>query len=505
MANSQIFSSLFTNTSIKNIVIIGMGQAGREIYKEIVDKRPTWKVIGFVDDVIEQKKIQLPKNLKRPRYLGAVDNLKKILKEKPCDLIIIAIEHASRELLAKIIDVFSPQKQILSIIPAEGETLKGNTRLENLRKVKPQDLIGRRALSVDNLAIRKTLLGKTILVTGAGGSIGSELCKQLLSYPVKNILALSRGEHSLFFLKEKIENENPKDKRLVYLIGDVLDRQRLDEISAKHSIDFVFHAAAHKHVPLMEMHPGEAFKNNVLATKNLLQFCLDKKIKNFVFISTDKAVNPTTVMGASKRIAELLTKTYHAQKKLCTSIVRFGNVISSRGSVVPLFQRQIRNNGPITVTHPKCKRFFMTITQAAMLVIETVVLSTDNIKNSQGSTYMLDMGKSISIDKLVRMMIKLYGHVPGKTIDINYIGLRAGEKLHEELSSKNDTLTQTDNPHIYTIREPHPTGVSSPKLKMLKTIRDKISATEKNLKTLSNKQMRSVLLKTALSFQSKGK
>ena len=478
----------------KKVILIGMGEAAKEIYQEISKKCPNWDIVGFVDDSPQQNQNTHKQNLPPLKYLGKSNDLQKILEENTCDILLIAIEYAPRLLIHQVIKAFSPKKNILMIIPARGETLKGNTRLENLRKVRAEDLIGRRILYANTKTIEKTLKNKTILITGAGGSIGSELCKQILSYPVKKILTLSRGENSLFFLKEKIDRENPQEDRIVYLIGDILDENRLNEIGDTYKIDFVFHAAAHKHVPLMETHPKEAFKNNVLGTQNLLHLCRRQKIKHFVFISTDKAVNPTTVMGASKRIAELLTRSYHKKGSFHTSVVRFGNVISSRGSVVPLFRRQIRHKMPITITHPQCKRFFMTITEAAMLVVETTAFSINEIQKDIGQTYMLDMGKAISIKNLVQMMLKLHGHIPHETIPLHYIGLRPGEKLNEELWSKEDFPTKTENPNIYAISEPEV---------ILDLIEEKIQKLNENLKNLSPQEIKNNLLQLASSFRKK--
>ena len=506
------------NSPQKKLLLIGMGEAGHRVANEIFIKRPKWKIIGYLDDIPpfpasksivklspikkapppSSKKATPSSSKKEIKYLGKISHLKKCAQMHSFDGVVIAIEYASRKLLEKVVMTLDAKRYGIYIIPANRETISPNTAIENIRPLIHEDLIGRKSLSLNEKLLVKRLKGKSILVTGAGGSIGSELCKQLLSLPVKKIIALSRGENSLFSLQEKIERESPAEKKIDYYVGNAGDKNLLDMLYDYSKIDVIFHAAAHKHVPLMEKQETEAFKNNIAVTRVLLDFSRTKKIQHFVLISTDKAVNPSTVMGKSKRIAEKLCHHYSTQFSLPTSVVRFGNVISSRGSVVPLFQRQIRFGGPITVTDPACYRYFMTITEAALLALNAYGLSNQALSKPLASrvkdakkqftspnkkiltslesaekiskqkivpkTYMLDMGEEIAIDTLVRLMIRLEGFIPEKNMSIKYIGLRKGEKLHEELFAENEKHIVTENPNIFEIQTKAPSIDATKKL-----------------------------------------
>ncbi|HMB02031.1 MAG TPA: SDR family NAD(P)-dependent oxidoreductase, partial [Spirochaetota bacterium] len=323
------------------------------------------------------------------------------------------------------------------------ETFVQRASLQKTRKIYAEDLLSRAPVELNTGIIKNNFNGKTVLITGAGGSIGSEICHQLLFYPVTRLICMGRGEYSLYKLKEKLEAENKNKIKINYYLGNIKDRERLAEIFDAEHPDIIFHAAAHKHVPFMEENEKEAVKNNIIGTANVLAAAVTFKVRKFILISTDKAVNPANVMGASKRAAELLTGFYYNKYKLNIAIVRFGNVLGSRGSVVPLFRKQIMNGGPITVTHPEVVRFFMTIPEAAQLTINCGAMSRG------GERFILDMGKPVKIDSLVRRMIRLYGYEPDKDIKIKYTGLRRGEKIYEQLMTDQEKFKPTKNKRIF--------------------------------------------------------
>ena len=431
---------------IENYLLIGAGEAAFKIIKEIEksnkNKKSNIRIVGLLDDKYKEKS----KELLSFSILGSIKDLKRTVKKYEVTVVLLAIETFSQEFLEKIIDDLDLKKVKLKVIPASRETLQNNTNFAKIRSVKAEDLIGRRFLSMNEQLLQEMLNEEKVLVTGAGGSIGSTICQQLLKYPVKEIVCLCRSEYSLYKLKEKLVEENILNKSISYLIGDIRDQKRMQEIIQSKKIDSIFHAAAHKHVPLMEENPKEAFKNNVDAVLQLLEVAYQEKIKQFVFISTDKAVNPANIMGLSKYLAECLVNYYYQKFNIKTIIVRFGNVIGSRGSVVPLFKKQLKEGGPITVTNINVQRYFMSIFEAVMLVINSLALSNG------GETFILDMAEPVNINDLVKRLIKLEGFLK-EEITIKYTGLRKGEKINEELFAKNDDLIKTSNSRIYEIKQ----------------------------------------------------
>ena len=458
-------------------LLIGAGESAYELIDDIHRHKIKVNIVGILDDLEEKQKIKI----KKISVLGKIKEIKKIIKNHKVQTIVICIEKIPKKLLEYIIDNTSGLKVRIKIIPAQKEYLSKNISFNKIRDVSAEDIIGRKNISLTRNIIEKKFSNKTIFITGAGGTIGSALCHQLMDYSLKKIICVCRGENSLYLLKEFLQEENKNKIPIEYHLGNVKDYDRMEELLKKEKVHIIFHAAAHKHVPLMEENEKEAIKNNLLATLNLLQLAQIYKLENFVFISTDKAVNPKNVMGASKKLAENLVNYFSKYKNLPICIVRFGNVIGSRGSVVPLFKRQIEKGGPITITHPEVERYFMTIPESASLVINAVALS-----NGQ-DTYMLDMGKAIKIDKLVKRLILTQGFRINKDVKIKYTGLRSGEKLNEELYHKTDSVLPTINKNIYEIKE---------KTEGLKNLYNEILKLKKTLKKHNPAQIRQWIEKT---------
>ncbi len=429
--------------SNNNHLLIGAGEAAYELIDDIKKTQKKITIVGILDDLEEKKKI----TIKNVRVLGKIKDIKKTIDLYKVSTIVICIEKISQSLLEFIIDNTSGLKIKIKIIPAPGEYLRKNITFDKIREVSAEDIIGRKNIVLTQNIIKKKFNNKVILITGAGGTIGSALCYQLMDYSLKKIVCVCRGENSLYLLKRLLQEENKNNIPIHYHLGDVKDYEQMKELIIDEKPNIIFHAAAHKHVPLMEENEKEAIKNNVFATLNLLQLVKEYQLEDFVFISTDKAVNPKNIMGASKKLAENLVNYFSHNDKLFTCVVRFGNVIGSRGSVVPLFNQQISKGGPITITDPEVERYFMTIPEAASLVINAVALSGGN------ETYMLDMGDPVKIDNLVKRLISVQGYVVNRDVKIRYTGLRPGEKLTEELYNKNDEIFPTINPNIYEIRE----------------------------------------------------
>ena len=429
----------FTNLEDR-ILIIGAGEAAEDLIKDLKINKKFNLIVGMIDDDVDKKN----KIFLKISVIGCSKDVKKICFREKINLVIIAIENLKSSKLHLIIDQIDFKKIQVRIIPAYKEELEDKITFENTRDILAEDLIGRKRLYLNTELINQQFDNKTIFVTGAGGSIGSEICRKLLTFPLKKIVCLCRSEQSLYQLQESISKEKTK-VRIVFYLGNIRDYERMEEIFKKELIDILFHAAAHKHVPFMEENEKEAIKINIFGTENLLLLSKRYHLKKFIFISTDKAVNPSNVMGVSKKIGELVTLFFNQNEKVNASIVRFGNVIGSRGSVVPLFKKQILSGGPITVTHPKAVRFFMTIREAALLVINTAVISKG------GESFILDMGHPIKINELVKKMIDLYAVKAKSDISIVYTGLREGEKLKEELMTEKEVFSSTENPKIYKI------------------------------------------------------
>jgi len=439
----RILPALISGVSdYKRVVLVGAGDAGEMMLREI-QRRPQggYKVVGFVDDNV--KKIN--RDIHGVKILGPVNALPRIAKEKYVDEIVIAISSATREEMRRIIEVCIKTNLPYKTIPSLSDVVDGKVSFNEIRKVEARDLLSREVVKLDLERISHYVSGKRILITGAGGSIGSELCKQLTRFNPKQLILFARGEFSLYNIERELR-ERYTSIEVTAVIGNIKDEKRTRFVLGRYQPEVIFHTAAHKHVPLMEFNPCEAVKNNVAGSRILMEAAEDCGVKHFVLISTDKAVDPASFMGASKRVAELLLQAIAGKSKCRFSAVRFGNVLESRGSVIPLLKEQIKKGGPLMVTHPEISRYFMTTSEASQLVIQAGAMGNG------GEIFVLDMGSPIKIIDLARDLIRLSGFEPEKDIKIEIIGLRPGEKLCEELVAKNERTEATWHGKILLIK-----------------------------------------------------
>lgn len=422
----------------KNIIVVGAGSLGVTLVKDITQNRDLrYRVLGFVDDDPQKQRMMIG----GVRVLGKIEKLPKLCAEYKPDGVVIAISSVSVQTKKDIIDICSGLPCKIKILPGLADSL-GKTSADYIREVEVEDLLERQPIHLDNGAIAEDITDKVVMVTGGGGSIGSELCRQIAKFSPKKLIVLDIYENNAFDLQNELADDFP-DCNVEIVIASVRDKERLEQVFAAFRPQIVFHAAAHKHVPLMESNAMEAVKNNVFGTYNVAS-CADKfGVKRFVMISTDKAVNPTNVMGATKRICEMIIQAMQTVSKTEFVAVRFGNVLNSNGSVLPRFRKQIQKGGPITVTHPEITRFFMTIPEAAQLVLQAATYAKG------GEIFVLDMGEPVKIYQLAKNLIRLSGLKEGRDIQIKFTGLRPGEKLYEELLMEEEGLTKTAHNKIY--------------------------------------------------------
>ncbi len=425
----------------KRALIIGAGDAGTMIVKELKHTDSEYYPVAFIDDNENKQDLEV---LGVP-VVGGREQIPAAVKKHNIQLIILALPSASRKEIADILKICKQTGCQIKMIPRMQDLIDGKVSLSTIRDVSVEDLLGREPVSVNLEEIAGYLSGQVVLVTGAGGSIGSELCRQVAAFQPKLLILLGHGENSIYEVELELRNRYPS-LQLEPVIADIQNRNRIEAIFAKYKPQVVFHAAAHKHVPMMEKNPLEAIKNNVFGTKNVAECAHKYNAQRFVMISTDKAVNPTNVMGTTKRIAEMIVQSIDKQSKTVFTSVRFGNVLGSRGSVIPIFKKQIQEGGPVTVTHPDMIRYFMTIPEAVQLVIQAGALA------SGGEVFVLDMGEPVKIADLAHDLIRLSGLEPGVDIQIVYTGIRPGEKLFEEILTQEEGTTATKHDRIYVGR-----------------------------------------------------
>lgn len=423
-----------------NVMIIGAGEATNVIMKEI--QNSSYLANSNIACIIDDDRRKVGKYIRGVKVIGTRDKIKEAAKLYDIDEIIFAIPSASNEVKRDILNICKETDCTLKILPGVYQMVDGEINVNSIRNVDVLDLLGRDPIEVDIESIMGYVKDKVIMVTGGGGSIGSELCRQLVSHKPKQLIIFDIYENNAYDIQQELKINYP-DANVVTLIGSIRNVSRLESVFAQYKPDIVYHAAAHKHVPLMEVSPDEAVKNNVVGTWNVARMADKYGVKKFVMISTDKAVNPTNVMGATKRICEMIVQTYNEISKTDFVAVRFGNVLGSNGSVIPLFKRQIEAGGPVTVTDPNIIRYFMTIPEAVSLVLQAGAYAKG------GEIFILDMGEPVKIDDLAKNLIRLSGYTLGVNMEIKYTGLRPGEKLYEELLMKEEGLQETDNKLIH--------------------------------------------------------
>ena len=428
-----------TDADMVNTLIIGAGDAGATIAREIerYHKRSR-KVIGFIDDD-ESKFNRLMGGV---RILGNRHDIPSIVKENKVKEIIIAMPSVTRNEIRNIMEICSPLKCKVNTLPGMYQLLDDEVLVSHLHPVSIEDLLERDEVRLDMDIVEHYIRDKVVLVTGAGGSIGSEICRQIMRVGPKMLLLLGHGENSIYLINQELKNIY-KDGPIIPIIADIRDKQQLDQIFTQYNPQVVFHAAAHKHVPLMEIQPMAAVLNNIYGTRNVADVAGRHGVERFVMISTDKAVNPTSVMGATKRVAEKVIISMNDTYDTKYITVRFGNVLGSRGSVIPLFKKQIEAGGPVTVTDPEMTRYFMTIPEASQLVLQAGAMGKG------GEVFLLDMGEPVKIIDLARNMIRLSGLEPDKDIHIKITGLRPGEKKYEELLTSEEGTNRTNHTKIF--------------------------------------------------------
>ncbi|WP_442604281.1 polysaccharide biosynthesis protein [Paenibacillus sp. KN14-4R] len=420
-------------------LIIGAGDCGLLVASKLLENANAKLFpVAFIDDDV----VKHGQTIKGLPVVGGRHDMERIVQELRIDEIIVALPSVSRKEIAQIISICKGLKKKLNIIPRIDDLIHGEMSIPIMRNVEVEDLLGREPVLTDLKEIASYLNNKTVLVTGAGGSIGSEICRQVSKYNPKCLILLGHGENSIFQIERELVKGGPTFP-ITSIIADTQDAGRMEQVFHEYKPEVVFHAAAHKHVPLMEKNPSEAIKNNVFGTRNVANCAHQFGSERFVLISTDKAVNPTSVMGVTKRIAEMYIQCLNQRSKTLFTAVRFGNVLGSRGSVIPSFREQIAAGGPVTVTHPEMIRYFMTIPEATSLVIQAGTYAHG------GETFILDMGSPVKIVDLAKDLIRLSGFEPYKEIDIQYTGIRPGEKLYEELLTNEEGLSATKHNRIF--------------------------------------------------------
>ena len=476
------------NINKKNILIIGAGEATKILLNTLKGSlNDTYNVVGLIDD--NANKIDYA--ISGKKILGTRYDIPRICKENNIDAIFFAISNISNKERRKILEICQETGCKVRILPGTKELIRNKPIMENFRNIEIEDLLGRDTIKLDNKNIGELIKNKVVLVTGGGGSIGSELCRQIIQYNPDRLVMIDIYENNLYDLEQELKFNYPEIK-IDAIVASIRDKQRLNEIFEQYKPYLVFHAAAHKHVPLMETSPLEAIKNNVFGTYNVVN-CADQfNVKRFILISTDKAVNPTNVMGATKRLCEMIVQAKNKVSQTEYAAVRFGNVLGSNGSVVPLFRKQIANGGPVTVTHKDITRFFMTIPEAVSLVLQAM----SGAKG--GEIFVLDMGEPVKIYDMAVKLIKLSGLEPNVDIQIKVTGLRPGEKLYEELLMAEEGLEQTKHDKIY---------IAAPMDIDITMINQKLNELSELLETSTNEQrdkIKTVIKEVVPTFKEPG-
>ena len=466
----------------RRVFIVGAGCLGVTLVKDVeANEKLNYQILGFIDD--DSRKQHM--HIEGVEVLGKVSDMKKLYETMKPEEIIFAISTITAERKREILSVCADFPCTLKIVSGFADSLCGNKSTDFIRNVGVEDLLGREAVVLDNAAIAKEIKNKVILVTGGGGSIGSELCRQIMRFSPKKVVILDIYENNAFDLENELRDQFPKADMDV-VIASVRDEKRLEQVFSQYRPAMVFHAAAHKHVPMMETNAMEAVKNNVFGTYHVA-CCANKcNVEKFVLISTDKAVNPTNIMGATKRICEMIVQAMQTVSKTEFVAVRFGNVLNSNGSVLPRFKKQIANGGPITVTHPDITRFFMTIPEAAQLVLQAASFAHG------GEIFVLDMGDPVRIYDMAKNLIRLSGLQPGKDIDIVFTGLRPGEKLYEELLMNEEGLKKTAHNKIY---------IGEPFFRSMDELQEKLVILKKAVESEDNDTVRAAIAKVVPTYQ----
>jgi FlaA1/EpsC-like NDP-sugar epimerase len=430
-----------TNCPKKRLLIVGAGESAVSVMREISKSRDNeYKPICMVDD----DKAKIGRRVSRVKVVGTTNEIPKMCEKYDIELILFAISSIDSAGRKRILDICSKVNLEVRIIPNIYDLVTANISVTSkIRKVEVEDLLGREPIVLDTKQCREYVAEQTVLVTGGGGSIGGELCRQIGNLGPKKLIIFDIYENNAYKIQQELRRNHGEKLNFEVQIGSIRDNEKLENLFAEKKIDVIFHAAAHKHVPLMETNPEEAVKNNIFGTLNLVRVADKYRVKKFVQISTDKAVNPTNVMGATKRICEMIIQSVNDISETEYVAVRFGNVLGSNGSVIPLFKEQIKNGGPVTVTHSEIIRYFMTIPEAVSLV-----LTAGGIAQG-GEIFVLDMGEPVKIKDLAENLIRLSGFVPNEDIKIEYTGLRPGEKLYEELLLDEEGVRKTQNKKIY--------------------------------------------------------
>ena len=440
-SNLKVREEFFPKVAYKKILIIGAGDAGEKILREIFENNQLhYKVIGFIDDDPQKR----GRSIHGVRVLGNLEMITSILEKEEVKEILIAIPSANGDQIRNIVETCKDCNISYKILPGMGELIDGSVSIKVLRDISYEDLLGRPPVHLDTTGIRGYLDGKTVLITGCGGSIGSELCRQVIKYQPSYLILLDSSEMNLFNIQMELQNERNFHK-CEAILGQVQNENLMEDIFKKYKPQVVFHAAAYKHVPMLEKNPWEAVFNNIIGSRIAMEMSIKYHVERFVLVSTDKAVRPSNVMGASKRVTELIMQSLQGSSTLLMA-VRFGNVIGSSGSVIPVFRRQIEKGGPVTVTHPEVNRYFMTIPESTQLILQAAAMGDG------GEVFVLKMGTPVKIADMARDLIRLSGKEPDVDIKIIYTGLRDGEKLYEELITEGEDILPTGHGKIMVLR-----------------------------------------------------
>lgn len=483
--SKRAYAQMFRRGSDKRkekTLIVGAGDAGEQILRSILNSRlSSYQPVGFVDDNQFKQGVVIH----GIGVLGKIEDIPTVVEREDIEGMIIALPSAGSKTIKRAVE-FGNKAGLkkIKIVPSVTEVINGEVNIRTLREIRVEDLLGREQVFLDQRVIENFILNKVILIIGAAGSIGSELCRQVIKFKPSSILILDQDETGIFNIEEELK-DNFEQTKIKSVIADILDKQKIEKIFNDFKPNIVFHAAAYKHVPLMEVNSDEAIKNNVFGTKNVTEASLKYGVEKFVFISTDKAINPSSVMGATKRMGEMICQALSQKNNTKFVSVRFGNVLDSRGSVIPIFREQIRRKGPVEVTDPKMKRYFMLNSEACLLVMQAGAMGKG------GEVFVLDMGEPVKILDLAHEMIKLSGYEPNKDIPIVFTGVRPGEKLLEEILNPEEGVIATKNKKIFIT-------------KLSKVNEEKLDRGFKKLKTViqtgNQREIRNILRKIIPSY-----